>query len=104
MGFLVKNPGDRRIVGCKWIYKVKEGFPEVVNITYKARLVAKGFTQIEGLDYEDIFSPVVKHTSIRLMSSIVVHHDLLLEQLDVKTEFLHGTLEELIYMGSTTRI
>ena len=64
---------------------------------FKARLVAKGFSQILGVDYNDVFSPVVKYSSIRTFFSIVAMHDLELEQLDVKTAFLHGELEE-IYM------
>ena len=58
----------------------------------------KGFAQKEGIDYNKIFSPVVKHTSIRILLSIVATHNLELEQLDVKTSFLHGNLEEEIYM------
>jgi len=65
---------------------------------FKARLVAKGFSQIPGVDYNDVFSPVVKHSSIRTFFGIVAMRDLELEQLDVKTTFLHGELEEEIYM------
>jgi ATP-binding cassette subfamily B (MDR/TAP) protein 1 len=60
--------------------------------------VAKGFSQIPRVDYTDVFSPVVKHTSIRVFFGIIAMHDLELEQLDVKTAFLHGELEEEIYM------
>ncbi|KAG8480261.1 hypothetical protein CXB51_024850 [Gossypium anomalum] len=64
----------------------------------KARLVAKGYSQVPGVDFTDVFSPVVKHSSIRALLGIVAMHDLELEQLDVKTAFLHGELEEDIYM------
>ena len=60
--------------------------------------MAKGFGQIPGVDYNDVFSPVVKHNSIRTFFGIVAMHDLELEQLDVKTAFLHGELDEEIYM------
>ncbi|KAD7478277.1 hypothetical protein E3N88_01413 [Mikania micrantha] len=95
---LVDRPNDQKLVDCKWIYKLKEGIEEVVKPRYKARLVAKGFTQREGIDYTEIFSPVVKHTSIRVMLAITAVKDLELEQLDVKTTFLHGVLDEQIYM------
>eukprot|EP00253_Pinus_taeda_P034030 PITA_34030 len=65
---------------------------------YKARLVVKGFAQKKGIDFDEIFSPVVKMTSIRTILSLVAAEDLHLEQLDVKTTFLHGDLEEEIYM------
>ena len=60
---------------------------------YIARLVAKGFSQVEWVDYHDIFSPVVKHSSIRLLLACIAMFDLELEKLDVKTAFLHGNLE-----------
>ncbi|PNX68168.1 retrotransposon-related protein, partial [Trifolium pratense] len=84
---VVPLPVGKTVIGCKWVYK-----------RYKARLVAKGFPQKEEVDYNEIFSPVVKHTSIRVLLSLVAHVDLELEQLDVKTAFLHGDLDEEIYM------
>jgi hypothetical protein len=65
---------------------------------YKARLVVKGFTQKKVIDFDEIFSPFVKMTSIRTILCLVVVEDLHLEQLDVKIDFLHGDLEEEIYM------
>jgi hypothetical protein len=65
---------------------------------YKDRLVVKGFAENKGIDFNEIFSPVVKMTSIRTILSLVAVEDLNLEQLDVKTTFLHGDLEEEIYM------
>ena len=65
---------------------------------YKDRLVVKGFAQKKGIDFNEIFSPVVKMTSIRTILSLMVVEDLDLEQLDVKMTFLHGDLEEDIYI------
>ncbi|KAG8500752.1 hypothetical protein CXB51_002776 [Gossypium anomalum] len=95
---LVKLPKGKKTVLCKWVFKKKEGTPGVEEPKYKARLVAKGYSQVPGVDFTDVFSPVVKHSSIRALLGIVAMHDLELEQLDVKTAFLHGELEEDIYM------
>jgi hypothetical protein len=65
---------------------------------YKVWLVAKGYSQVEGIDFGDIFSPVSKLTSIRFLLYVVVAFDFEVEQMDVKTTFLHGDLEEEIYM------
>ena len=61
-------------------------------------MVAKGYSQVQGVDFNDIFSPVVKHSSIPILLALVVMFDLELEQLDDKTTFLHGELDEQIYM------
>ena len=95
---LVKPPSGKKIVGCKWVFKRKEGIPGVEDARYKARLVAKGYSQVHGVDFHDVFSPIVKHSSIRVLLALVAMYDLELEQLDVKTAFLHGELEEQIYM------
>ena len=95
---LVEPPKGKKIVGCKWVFKKKEGTSGVENARYKARLVAKGYSQVQGIDFNDIFSPVVKHSSIRVLLELVAMFDLELEHLDVKTTFLHGELDEQIYM------
>ncbi|KAG8497073.1 hypothetical protein CXB51_008352 [Gossypium anomalum] len=95
---LVKLPKGKKAVRCKWVFKKKERTPGVEESRYKVRLVAKGYSQIPGVDFTDVFSPVVKHSSIRALLGIVAMHDLELEQLDVKTTFLDRELEEDIYM------
>jgi hypothetical protein len=91
-------PKHNKVVRYKWIFKRKKGLSSKEPARFKARLVAKRFGQIPGIDYNDIFSSVVKHSSICAFFGIVAMRDLELEQLDVKTTFLHGELEEEIYM------
>ena len=94
---LVDKPNDKNIVGCKWVYKVKHD--DKGNISrYKARLVAQGYTQKEGIDYGEVFAPVVKYNSIRSLLAIANELDLDVHQMDVKCAFLQGDLEEEIYM------
>ncbi|KAH9298835.1 hypothetical protein KI387_030517, partial [Taxus chinensis] len=93
---LVNLPEGKRALQNKWVYRVKD--EEGGKKRYKARLVVKGFAQKQGIDFDEIFSPVVKMTSIRTVLGIVAAEDLHLEQLDVKTAFLHGDLEEELYM------
>ncbi|GJX83329.1 retrotransposon protein, putative, ty1-copia subclass [Tanacetum coccineum] len=95
---LVDHPAGQKLVSCKWLFKIKEGIEGVQNPRYKARLVARGFTQRACIDYNEVFSPVVRHTSIRVILALIACKDYELEQLDVKTAFLHGNLEEVIYM------
>jgi hypothetical protein len=95
---IVRLPSSKKAIKCKWIFKRKEGMTPKEPPRFKARLVDKGFSQILGIDYSDVYSPVVKHSSIRTFLSHVAVHDYELEQLDVKTAFLHGDLEEDIYM------
>ena len=84
---LTKRPAGSKLVNCKWIFKRKQCIPRVEQGRFKARLVARGFTQREGIDYNDVFSPVVKHRSIRILLSMVTKFDLELEQMNVKIAF-----------------
>ena len=95
---LVKRPKERKVISCKWLYKIKPGVPRQAPERHKSRLAARGFSQKEGIDYHEVFAPVVKHVYIRTLLSLVVNLDLELEKMDVKTAFLHGNLEEDLYM------
>jgi hypothetical protein len=94
---LVEIPKGAKIVGCKWVYKIKRDSGGNIE-KYKARLVAKGYTQIEGVDYNETFSPVSCKDSFRIIMALVAHFDLELHQMDVKTTFLNGDLEENVHM------
>ena len=95
---LVKKPVNRRMIGCKWIYKVKESLTKAKPKRFKARLVAKGYTQREGVDFKKVFSPVVRHASIIVILALISVEDMKLNQLDVKTAFLHRRLQKEILM------
>ncbi|GJR57692.1 retrovirus-related pol polyprotein from transposon TNT 1-94 [Tanacetum coccineum] len=95
---LVDHLAGQKLVSCKWLFKIKEGIEGVQKPRYKARLVAHGFIQRACIDYNEVFSPVVRPKSIQVILSLTACKDYELEQLDVKTAFLHGNLEEVIYM------
>jgi hypothetical protein len=94
---MVELPKGRKVVGCKWVYKLKKGVDDKVE-RYKSRLMEKGYFEKEGIYFHGKFSPVVKLVSICGVLALVVLLDLELEKLDVKTTFLHGYLDEEIYM------
>jgi len=94
---LVHLPDGHKTIECKWIYKKKIDMDGNVHI-YKARLVAKGFRQVQGVDYEETFSPVVMLKSIRIILAIAAYFDYEIWQMDVKTAFLNGNLAEDVYM------
>ncbi|MCO5610643.1 hypothetical protein L7F22_064882 [Adiantum nelumboides] len=94
---LVPPPEHHNIVSYKWLLK-KKYHPNGSVDRYKARLVARGFTQQEGVDYFDTYSPVLGMTAFRVLIALAAKFNLLLHHLDIKTVFLHGFLQELIYM------
>ena len=90
-------PRGRTSVKCRWVFRVKCGAEGEV-IRYKARLVAKGFTRRYGIDYLATFAPVVKLTSLRIILTLAAAHNYQIDQIDIKTAYLLGKLEEEIYM------
>ena len=94
---LVELPRGCKIIGCKWVFKKKLKANGSID-KFKVRLVAKGYTQKEGIDYFDTYSLVTRLTTIRILITMASIHKLIVHQMDVKTAFLNGDLDEESYM------
>ena len=94
----IPRPKDKPIVSCKWVWHVKVKSNGLVK-QFKARLVARGFTQTCGVDYNETFAPVTHLDTLRLLTAMAIQNDWEFRHLDVKTAYLHGDLEEEVYMA-----
>ena len=95
---LVPRPKEEHnVIGTKWIFKNKQDTNGIV-VRNKGRLVAQGNSQVEGIDYGETFAPVARLESIRMLFDFASHYDFKLQQMDVKSAFLNGPLNELVYV------
>ena len=90
---LIPPPKDCKVINSKWFFKCKQGENGLIE-HYKARLVAQDYTQRPGIDYDETFSPVVHFESVPVVVALAVHENIKLHQMDVKTAFLNGELNE----------
>ena len=94
---LVPRPKDKSVIPVRWVYRNK--LDEEGNVTRnKARLVAKGYSQEEGIDYDETYAPVARLEAIRIFLAFAAHSNFKVYQMDVKSAFLNGELEEEVYM------
>jgi len=99
---LEERPQDKNVIGTKWVFRNKQDEHGVV-VHNKARLVAKGFAQVEGLDFGETFAPIARLEAIRILLVYASHHNMKLFQMDVKSAFLNGFINELIYIEQPPR-
>ena len=94
---VVPKPTGRDVITCKWVFKIKRNAEGDIE-RYKARLVARGFSQKYGVDYDEVFAPVVRQTTFRTLLTVASQKGMIIKHFDAKTAFLNGELEETIFM------
>ena len=94
---LVPLPHGKKPIGLRWIFKLKKNSNGEIA-KYKARLVAKGYEQKAGVDYEEVFAPMARMETVRLIIALAAHNLWYIHHLDVKSAFLNGDLEEVVYV------
>lgn len=94
---IVPRPKEKSVISSKWLFKIKHVADGSIE-KHKARFVARGFSQKEGIDYKETFAPVARYTSVRAVLAIAAAKGWKIHQMDVKTTFLNGTIEEEVYL------
>jgi hypothetical protein len=94
---LEKRLQDARVIGTKWVFHNKQD-DQGIFVRNKSRLVAKGFSQVKGLDFGETFAPVTRVEAIHILLAYASHHEMKLYQMDVKSAFLNGLINELVYV------
>jgi hypothetical protein len=94
---LVKRPKDHNVIGTKWVFQNKQDQDGIV-VRNKARLVAQGYTQVEGLDFEETYAPVARLKAIRILLAYACAHNIKLYQMDMRSAFLNGYINEEVYV------
>ena len=94
---VMPRPQGRKVVGSKWVFRIKCS-PDSAIQKYKAHVIAQGFTQIESVDYDEMFAPVAKFASLHVILALATECNLEVQQMDVKSAYLNGELKEEIFM------
>ena len=94
---VVDFSGHFNVVGCKWVFTIKRNADGSVD-RFKARLVAKGYVQVQGIYFDEVFAPVARIKTIRLLISLAASNGWEIHHMDVKTAFLHGELKETVFV------
>ena len=94
----VVKPANAHVVGTKWVFKIKLKKDHSID-KFRARLVVKGYAQVKGIDYNELFSPVIRHTSLRTLLSLAAAESWSIDQMDVRVAFFNGELDEDIYIS-----
>jgi hypothetical protein len=95
---LVDPPLRQRPIGLKWVYKIKKDASDIIT-KHKARLVAKGYVQRQGIDYEEVFAPVARLESVRLLLALAASEGWPIHHMDVRSAFLNGELREQVFVA-----
>jgi hypothetical protein len=93
----VKRPSDHNVIGTKLVFRNKQDENGII-VRNKAILVAQGYSQVEGLDFDETFAPVARFEAIQILLAYATSHNIKLYQIDVKSAFLNGKINELVYV------